>query len=465
MSLLGRLLKYNKEVYPMHMPGHKGGRYRLIDDVYKIDVTEVPETDHLYDATGILKSSMERLSRFYHTKKTFYLVNGSTVGVLSAIGGTNREHDYILVARNCHQSVYHAITLFKLRPVYIYPKMTQVGLVGGISPEEVKKLLVENKEITSFVMTSPTYDGFISDVGKIQEICKRMNVILIVDEAHGAHLPFTNLLPKSAVELGVDIVIHSMHKMLPVFTQSGLLHLNLPKDLENSVIKRLQMLQTSSPSYIMMAQMDLCVKKLGFNKELWTTHLDLIKDVNNDLRNLKKLHHLKNYHNSEEGVYASDPYKSIILVRGLNTSGHEVSRRLRTNYKIQMELSSISHCLGIFSVADSKKALKYYTKVLLRLDRRLKNIHTDRVKYSIDKKIKQVMLPCEAFVKESKLVKLDEAMNHTSAIMVTPYPPGIPVLVPGEEISESLITQLQEWEKNGVDLLGYSDGMIEVIKS
>jgi arginine/lysine/ornithine decarboxylase len=281
------------EVYPMHMPCHKGGRYRLIQDVYPLDVTEVPGTDHLYQSTGILKSSMDYLAEVYGARRTVFLVNGSTVGILSAMGGICEEGDEVLVARNCHQSVYNGVTLFKLKPSYIYPKMTQFGLIGGIDPHEVKALLISNPRISTFIMTSPTYDGFISDIQAIAEICHHYNVLLIVDEAHGAHLPFSKALPASAIELGADVIVHSMHKTLPTFTQSALLHMNLSEDLEAKVMKRLQMLQTSSPSYIMMAQMDQCVQELFQQERVWISHLKTIDAVHNKLKNLKHIRDIK----------------------------------------------------------------------------------------------------------------------------------------------------------------------------
>ncbi len=232
-------------------------------------MTEVPETDHLYQAEGILQESLKLLSSFYHTKKSIYLVNGSTVGLMSAILGIHDSDDEILVARNCHQSVYNSLSLKSLKVYYVIPEITSHGLQGGIHPDNVAQILKEHPRIVSLVITSPTYEGFVSDIKSIADVCHRNNVLLIVDEAHGAHFSYSSLLPTSAIDCGADVVVHSTHKTLPVITGAGLLHMNLTDDLIKKVMTTLQKLQTSSPSYIMMAQMDACVLHLGNNNKLW----------------------------------------------------------------------------------------------------------------------------------------------------------------------------------------------------
>lgn len=463
MALWQSLIKYNEEVYPMHMPGHKGGRYKLIEDLYKIDVTEVPDTDHLYNPKGILKESMEKLADFYGTKRSVYLVNGSTVGVLSAIGGITNEGDEILIARNCHQSVYNALTLYDLIPKYIYPKMSQWGLVGGIDPKDLSKELSENPKIVAFVMTSPTYEGFISDISGIQKICRRYNVVLIVDEAHGAHLPMTDQLPISAVECGADIVIHSMHKTLPTFTGSGLMHMNLPPDMEARVLHQLQILQTSSPSYVMMAQMDACVEQLGHKEDLWKRLLEDITFVEKKARKLKKFYMLTSYSNVEEGIVAKDPLKNVVMTRGTDINGQGLSDLLRSKHHYQMEMASEVHTLAIFSVADKKKALKGYFKALKKEDKIVGKNGSGKQTYGILKKALCQTTPFEAHKKAYTKVSLEAADGKVIAHMITPYPPGIPVLVSGEVMTKALVEQIQQWLRIGIEVVGVQDGMVDII--
>lgn len=457
------LLKYSKEVYPMHMPGHKGGRIKLVEDVYAVDVTEVPDTDHLYRAEGIIKESLEGIQEFYQTKKSMYLVNGSTVGVLSSIAGLHKLGDHILVARNCHQSVYNAIKLNNLYPHYVYPKITQFGLVGGIKSNEVKKVLVANPEIVSFVMTSPTYDGFVSDIKAIAEVCHRYNVLLIVDEAHGAHFSYASIFPESAITLGADIVIHSTHKTLPTITGSGLLHMNLDDELEEKVLSALNQYQTSSPSYVMMAQIDQCVQTFGNNEPLWIRYEQILDDVNKTLKKMKHLFALTTYINEEEGIIALDPLKSVIITRGINSNGLELIKKFRTEYKIQMEMASFSHMLGIFSIADAKKDLLKYAKALVKLDKKVKKKNKKVMSTNLPKGSCMKYTPYEINHYHTKKVKLEDSVDTISAVMITPYPPGIPAVVPGELITKQMVEHLQQWLNHSIDVLGVHDGMIQIV--
>ena len=459
------LKKYSKDIYPMHMPGHKGGRYRLLKDFYQLDVTEVPGTDHLYQANSILKESMDRMSDFYGTTKTVFLVNGSTVGILSAMGGLHVAGDEILIARNCHQSVYNGLSLYGLKPIYVYPRMTEHGLIGGIDPEEVRKILEANPRIVSFVMTSPTYDGFLSDIKAIHGVCRRYNVLLIVDEAHGAHLPYSKQLPPSALEWGAEVVVHSLHKTMPAITGVGLLHLNLPKSDEAAVVNELALLQTSSPSYIMMANADACVQNLGKKQDLWTDLLKEIKELNQRLDKMKKLRPIHDYSSINAAVSATDPLKSIVVTGNSPVSGHDLERQLRYNHHIQMELSDTLHTLGIITVADNSKSLKRYGTSLIKLDRKVPKLKNSPQTFRFPKGAEQVKLPFEVKDSPYERVPLKEADGLIAAANITPYPPGIPIVVQGEKIDSHMIAYVEHWLSKGLDVPGVEDGCVKCIKA
>ncbi len=464
--LKDHLTRYTKSVYPMHMPGHKGGRMRLVEDFYQVDVTEVPDTDHLYQAEGILAESMKGLSDFYHTKKSIYLVNGTTVGILSALGGLHQQGDQVLVARNCHHSVYSGLALFNLAPIYIYPEMTQWGLVGGILPEKVKEILAANPKVVSFIMTSPTYDGFISDIKSIREICHRYNVTLIVDEAHGAHLPYSDALPESAIDCGSDIVLHSVHKTLPAVTGASLMHLNLPKDQEEKVLKTLGRLQTSSPSYIMMANMDACVQVLAKDKKLWKNLLANIGSLDKSLKAMKYLKTVYNYKSKKEGIFATDPFKSIVLTIDSSQNGHELSNILRHKFGIQMEMADTYHVLGIFSPADAKKDIRRYGKALRKLDGHVstgESLSSDKILGVHDALPEQVISLYDADHISCEWVPMDEAVGRVSGDMIIPYPPGIPLVVAGERITGESLIHLKKWLSWQVDVLGVRDDCVKVL--
>lgn len=259
-DLLEKLQEYRAEdMYPFHMPGHK--RKPLpFPNPYSIDITEIDGFDNLHHAEGILKEAQERAADLYGSKECFYLVNGSTCGLLAAICAATKKRDKVLVARNCHKAVYHALYLNELQAEYIYPVITKSGIQGQIEPEQVKKALLLNPDIAAVILTSPTYEGVVSDINAIAGIAHERGIPLIVDEAHGAHLGFGAGFPENAVRQGADAVIMSLHKTLPSFTQTALLHLCSERIDKDAVKMYLGMFETSSPSYLFMAGMDSCIR-------------------------------------------------------------------------------------------------------------------------------------------------------------------------------------------------------------
>ena len=228
-TLLEKLTAYGaSDYYGFHMPGHKR-KLDMLGGVTpcQIDITEIDGLDDLHHAEGILREAQERAAETYHADETHFLVNGSTVGILSAILGVTRRGDEILVARNCHKSVYHALEMQGLHPVYVYPDFDpDTQLNTEISADDIRRALETHPNIRAAVIVSPTYDGIVSDVESIAEAVHVHDIPLIVDEAHGAHFGFHPCFPENANQKGADIVIHSLHKTLPSLTQTALLHIN-----------------------------------------------------------------------------------------------------------------------------------------------------------------------------------------------------------------------------------------------
>ena len=211
-------------IYPFHMPGHKRAALEF-SNPYSIDITEIEGFDNLHHPEGIIREAQEKAARLYGARRTYYLVNGSTCGILAAISAAVPRGERILVARNSHKAVYNAVYLRQLAAEYVYPVDTRCGVQGQITPQQVEQKLAAFSDIKAVVITSPTYDGIVSDVAGIAEVVHRFGIPLIVDEAHGAHFGFHPAFPENAVKLGADAVIMSVHKTLPAFTQTALLHL------------------------------------------------------------------------------------------------------------------------------------------------------------------------------------------------------------------------------------------------
>ena len=292
-TIYEKLKKYSdSDYYGFHMPGHKRN-LDLMPGVspYKIDITEIDGFDDLHHAEGILLEAQRRAAKVCHADETHFLVNGSTVGILSAIAGVTKKGDTILVARNCHKSVYHAIYMNELNPVYLYPHFDEdVQLNTEISAQDVSRALDDHPQIRAVVIVSPTYDGVVSDVAAISEVVHRKGLPLIVDEAHGAHFGFHPEFPKRANEQGADLVINSLHKTLPALTQTALLHINGTIVERKRVRKYLDMLQSSSPSYVLMAGMDACMGLIAERgEELFAAYVERLLRLRNRLLELQNL--------------------------------------------------------------------------------------------------------------------------------------------------------------------------------
>ena len=275
--ILSGLTAYNTEgCYPWHMPGHKRRLNTIFPDIvenpFSIDVTEVGDLDEFHDPHGIISEALNRAAEVYGSHKSYYLVNGSTCGIMAALSAVCRPGDKLIVARNCHKSVYNAIRLLQLRPIYIMPEWNEeLGMFGGVSPEQVRKMVKQYTDAKCVMLVSPTYEGVVSDVEKIAKIVHKAGVPLIIDEAHGAHFEFmsnvnetistTNYknIPNPAIRLGADIVIESLHKTLPAMTQCAILHEKSNIVDTERLEEYLSIYQSTSPSYVFLATAEAIV--------------------------------------------------------------------------------------------------------------------------------------------------------------------------------------------------------------
>ena len=304
-NLFEELKTYGEsDFYPFHMPGHKRNPDSgFLPEMYKIDITEIDGFDNLHQAEGIIKNAQEKAASLYHSKETFYLINGSTVGILTSIAALSDRGKKLIMARNCHKAVYHGAFLNQLETEYIYPKMIEeFGISDGITAQQVEDKIQEiilregisdeqaGKLIAGIVVTSPTYDGILSDVNSIVKIAHNYGIPVIVDQAHGAHFGFHSAFPENAVSDGADLVIHSTHKTLPAPTQTALLHYNSLLVSLETVKKYLRIYQSSSPSYVLMAGIDSCmdfVKREG--QERLEQLLISRKELSERSKELKKI--------------------------------------------------------------------------------------------------------------------------------------------------------------------------------
>lgn len=468
-DLYKNLIEYsNSDYYPFHMPGHK----RNIEDgvsPFSYDITEIDGFDNLHNPQGILKIAMEEAAEFYGTDKTYYLVNGSTCGLLSAICGVTSRGDKILVARNCHKAVYNAIYLNELTPVYINPEYIEMyGINGGISPEVVRYELSENPDIKAVIITSPTYEGVVSDVQRIAEIVHKRGIPLIVDEAHGAHFGLHTGFPQSAVKSGADIVIQSVHKTLPSLTQTALLHIRSNIVNVSEVERFLHIYQSSSPSYVLMSSIDECINKLKsdglFLFEPYVKRLEVM------LTHEKQLTHLKIVGREIVGknaVYDLDPSKIVISVRGTSYTGSRLYKEMLEKYHLQLEMASGDYAIAMTSPMDTEDGLLRLFMAMVEIDRDMRIYGDDTknevVNYMIPKPIVMENI-YKATHSDTEELLIENAVGKISNEFVYLYPPGSPILAPGELITNDIVKLINDYKASGLSVEGLRDSSAEYIR-
>lgn len=505
MTLLNKLSDLaSSNIYPFHMPGHKRRLFPVsnLEDMYRIDITEIDGFDNLHDAKDIILAEEQRAAKLYNADETHFLVNGTTAGILAAICGTVREGDRIYVARNCHKSVYNAIMLSGAQPVYIYPEQeAYFEINAGITARQVEDIIDSDTGRTKrslCVITSPTYEGIVSDIEGIAKVCHEKGVQLLVDAAHGAHFGFTDFFPKSAVTLGADIVINSIHKTLPAPTGTALIHINKSCSSAVRVRQMLKVFQTSSPSYPLMAGMAGCIQYLTDNAtkafEDYSIQLDSFYAKADNFTNLSVLTKDKL---SCEGSIDYDKGKIVVSDKSRTMTGKQLYDLILSKYNLQPEMAAGDYVLFMTSIADDAEGFSRLITALEEVDLMLsdgssiqghkRNIFVRFIDKIITGKVINSIFKSDA-IKESYVdsspvkaqrihtindvfwndtiesVPIELSSGRVSASYVAPYPPGVPLVVPGELITEEIVDKILACINNDLNVNGITDSKeIEVL--
>lgn len=456
--LYDKLLNFSKsDYYPMHMPGHKRNTKLLsMVDPYAIDITEIEGFDNLHQAEGILLMLGSRLKALYGAGSSYPLINGSTVGILAGISALTDRGSQVLIARNCHKAVYHAVLLRELDPVYLYPELIPAeNIYGGIKASQVEELLITHPDVRLVVITSPTYEGVVSDIRAIAEITHKAGALLLVDEAHGAHFGFHEAFPQSAVTQGADVVIQSLHKTLPAFTQSAVLHSNIP-GYNRKIEQYLAVYESSSPSYLLMAGIDRCVTLMEEQgKELFDSYYDSLHRFFHSIRELRNIRRMDRSITGSSGVYDLDPSKLILRVNNCGLTGPELFRKLRIEHHIILEMESRDYVLGMTSICDTEEGFERLERALRKIDGEITGSAGNRTR-QLPKERKPVrsMKPYEAMEQPAEEILLSGSCGRVSAAFIGIYPPGVPMLVPGEVIEEEVIEAVGQAKQDGLTITG-----------
>lgn len=477
-GLYERLVEYSKSnVYPFHMPGHKRNEKMLeMVNPYEIDITEVDGFDNLHSPKEIILNLMNRISKYYKTDYSYLLVNGSSCGLLTAISAVLDVNDEVIVARNCHKSVYNAIFLRSLKARYIMPEIDEYGICKEIYPETIEKLLSENKAAKAVIITSPTYEGNVSDIKKISSIVHKYDKILIVDEAHGAHFGRNEYFPVSAYQMGADIVIQSIHKTLPAMTQTAIMHINKERVSIEKIRKYLSIYQSSSPSYILMASVDRCFSLLEKKGDyLFAEYVKLLKEVRSKLSSMKnmciygkeKIAYFINYE-SCDNCDNYDRGKIVILIKNKLISGKQLYDVLLNNFSLQMEMCENKYVIAMTSICDTKEGMNRLVDALLYIDENWNDLfitnetENKKEEYSVDniefRNLPDVIMPVYAIDNvKKKWILIKESINNIAAEYIYVYPPGIPIIVPGEKIDNCIINIIENYVLKGLNVIGLNE--------
>lgn len=455
---------YAKMVHtPFHTPGHKMGRgahpalKRIFsEEGLREEVNVTDALDDLNSPTWSIKAAEKKAANLYGADEALFMVNGTTSAIQTMVLGACKDKETILVPRNAHRSVFGAAVLAGVDIVYMTPEVNEeFQIVEELSIDTIKKAIAENPTATAVLITSPTYYGRFSDIESIAKVVHDNNMLLLVDEAHGPHLPFLPGYPGSAISRGADMVASSTHKMLGALTQGSILFVNKKRVDFRKVAQTAALLTTTSPNQFIVASLELAMEQMeefgeGYFKEL----LPQIEDLRQELK--------KDGFKLLEGNL--DPMKLTVRVSDFGISGKDADRILLNEYGVAAELSNLHNLLFLITYADTKETLDILKNSLVDFIKNKKK-QTKKLDFPLMPKIPPTkILPRKAFFADIKEIPFKESAGFVAAEEITSYPPGIPLIHPGEVITEEIINYAKKVNRLGIKLIGFSDMTLEKVR-
>ncbi|OPJ57506.1 aminotransferase class I/II-fold pyridoxal phosphate-dependent enzyme [Clostridium oryzae] len=473
--LFDALMKYvNRETIPFHVPGHKKGigvdkefKNFIGENVFKIDVTVFKTVDSLHHPTGAIKKAQELAADAYGSDACFFSIHGTSGAIQAMILSVVSNGDKIIIPRNTHKSITSGIILSGAVPIFMQPELDKrIGIAHGVTAETVENTLRQHPDAKAVLIINPTYYGVATDIKKIADIVHKYDIPLIVDEAHGPHLIFNNRLPISAMQAGADMCAQSTHKIIGAMTQASLLQVKSTRIDPARVQQVLNLLQTTSPSYILMASLDCARRQIAVEgKQLLDYAIDLSNYARARINQISGFYCFGDEILGEPGLFAFDPTKITITCRDLGITGYELDVLLSEKYHIQLELSDLYNGLAVGSFGDTKENIDKLLNALTEISKTHNN-HSDAKPDFIDvPKIPEALLnPRQAFNSIKTSVKLNDSIGFVSGEFLMAYPPGIPVLCPGEKITAEIVDYITKLKKVGLYVQGTEDPDVNYIK-
>lgn len=459
---------------PFYTPGHKHGRGMGVEfqelwqtGGLKGDLAELPGLDNLANPSGPIAAAQNLAAQTFGADHTHFLVNGSTAGVIAGILATCSPGDQILLPRNIHKSVIAGLIHSGAVPIYMQPEYNPaLDIAHSVTPQTVELALQLHPAISAVLIVSPTYYGVCGDIAGIAEVVHQFQIPLLVDEAHGAHFGFHPDLPPSALSLGADLVVQSTHKLLGAMTQAAMLHVKGDRIDLDRLNRSLQLVQSSSPNYLLMASLDSATAQMATHgKELLDRTLALADKARSELSNIPDLFPL-DFSQPSDGCRYFDPTRLTVTVTDFNLTGYQADEILCQQYQVVAEMPVLRHLTFIISIGNQEWDIEMLVAGFQNLAKHHRRV--TRLNLPLCEQITvlttPILTPREAFFARQVTVPSNAAVDRICAELICPYPPGIPMLVPGELVTREAIDYLQNILSNGGEIVGNADPELQSLR-
>ncbi|MDQ0253871.1 arginine/lysine/ornithine decarboxylase [Evansella vedderi] len=473
----GLLNHVNQKPIQFHIPGHKGGvgmdqdfREFIGDNALSLDLINIEPLDDLHHPGGIINEAQSLAAEAFGADHTFFSVQGTSGAIMTMIMSVCGPGEKIIVPRNVHKSIMSAIVFSGATPIFIHPEIDEtLGISHGITTEAVEKALEAHPDAKGLLVINPTYFGVAANLKAIVDLAHDKNIPVLVDEAHGVHIHFHEELPMSAMEAGADLAATSVHKLGGSLTQSSVLNVQGNLVSPRRIQSIISMLTTTSTSYLLLASLDTARRHLVMHgKEKLTQTIALAEDLRSKLNAIPGIFCPGKELLNDRAIYDMDPTKVIISVKNLGLTGHDVELWLRNNYRIEVELSDLYNILCIITFGDTEEKTNLLIDALTRLSMEQQSIIEEEREEKVNVYVPNIptlsLSPRDAFYAETEVIPLDMSAGRIIAEFVMVYPPGIPILIPGEIIDEDNLEYIAKNIEVGLPVQGPEDPTLNTIR-
>lgn len=461
----------SEDIIPFHVPGHKHGKGMdefttyVGETIMKMDVNGMNDLDNANNPVSVIKEAEELLADAFKAEHAYFLTNGTSQGVEAMIMSACDPGEKIIIPRNAHKSAINGIILSGAIPVYVPPVINEdLGIAMAVEADVIRAALVEHSYVKSVFVVNPTYYGAVSDLKSIVRAAHRRGASVLVDEAHGAHMAFNDDFPLTAMEVGADMSASSTHKTVGSLTQSSILLLRGNKITPERVKQTLGLIQSTSCSYLLMSSIDVARKQLALHGEdLLEETLYLARYARDTINLIPGLYAFGREWVGKPGCNEFDETKLGIHVRRLGLTGYEMEKILRYDYKIQVEMADLYNIMAIITLGDNKQDIDHLIEALEDIAKK-QGIQEIKNATQIPHVPELIVSPRDAFYSHKKVVALENSVGEIAAEMIMAYPPGIPVVCPGERITQEIIDYVKVLKEERCQLQGTADPYVNYIR-